>query len=175
MVKTLVMLMLLAWPSSAQEIAQSPEWSSAKDLLTTVRANRSLDFFDAALASSGMAKMLRDEGPLTVFALSNRAFTNLVKTDLETLLTNRVALQALLERYIVRGTIPKNDIASLLSAKTLAGVNLRADVRIEGSYVNGVRLSQGEIPCTNGIIHVLDSFDPRLVHDAVALGKTSRR
>jgi hypothetical protein len=36
------------------------------------------------------------------------------------------------------------------------------------------KLSQSEIRSTNGMIHVLDSFDPGLVHDAVALAQASR-
>jgi uncharacterized surface protein with fasciclin (FAS1) repeats len=142
----------------------------ARDLFTTAQANRSLSMFAVAIQSSGMAKMLREEGPLTVFALSNRAFANLAKEDLEALLTNRAAMHVLLEHYIARGSI--NDLSS---ARTLLGGKLRADIRSEGSYVNGAQLKQGGIRCTNGTIHVLDSFDPGLVRDAVAVSTVSRR
>jgi uncharacterized surface protein with fasciclin (FAS1) repeats len=175
MVNILVILTLLAGLSSAQEIAQTPNASVAKDLLTTVRADRSLGFFDSAITSSGMAKMLNEKGPFTVFALSDHAFANLSKDDLGTLLANPSVMHVLLAHYIVRGAITKDDTASLLSAKTLAGVDLRTDVRSEGTYVNGAKLSQSEIRCTNGMIHVLDSLDPGLVHDAVALAIASRR
>ncbi len=117
--------------------------------------------------------MLREEGPLTVFALSNRAFANLPKEDRETLLTDRAAMHFLLAHYIVRGLISTGD--SLLSARTLVGVKLRTDIRSEGSYVNGAKLNQADILCANGVIQVLDSFDPGLVHDAVATSKTNRK
>ncbi len=174
-VRVVAVLMILVGLAIAQEISKKLPSGLSQDLLTVAQGNRSLSMFAAAAQSSGMAKMLREEGPLTVFALSNRAFANLPKDDLEALVMNQAAMHFLLEHYITRGNIAQDDTASLLSAKTLVGVKLRTDIRSEGSYVNGAKLNQGDIRCTNGMIHVLDSFDPGLVHDAVVLAKASRR
>ncbi len=160
---------LLAGFAIAQDVARDAAAIQTQDLLTTAQEDRSLAMFVTAVQSSGMAKMLREEGPFTVFALSNRAFANLPKEDRETLLTDRAALHLLLA-----GTIPADDSASLQSARTLVGVKLHIDIRSEGSYVNGAKLVQSEIPCRNGMIHVLGSFDPGLVRDAVALSRTNR-
>jgi uncharacterized surface protein with fasciclin (FAS1) repeats len=172
--KIVVAIMLLAGLSIAQEANIEVPSTHGQDLLTAAQSDRSLAMFVTAVQSSGMAKMLQDEGPLTVFALSNRAFANLPKEDRETLLTDRAAMHFLMAHYITRGIIPANDTASLQSARTLVGAKLRTDIRSEGSYVNGARLSQTDTRCTNGIIHVLDSFDPGLVHDAVAMAKSNR-
>ena len=169
------LLMMLASLAIAQDIARDPANKQAGDLLTVAEANHSISIFVTALRSSGIARMLQDQGPLTVFALSNQAFANLPKRDLDALLTNQAAMYVLLAHYIAHGSIPKDDTANLLSARTLMGAKLRTDIRSEGSYVNGAKLSQSEIRCTNGVIHVLDSFDPGLVHDAVALAKASGR
>jgi uncharacterized surface protein with fasciclin (FAS1) repeats len=153
-VRIAVLMTVLAGLAIAQD---------TQDVFTEAQANHSLSMFVAAIRSSGMAKLLRDEGPLTVFALSNRAFANLPKEDLEALLTDRAAMHVLLSHYIARGSI--NDLSS---ARTLLGGRLRTDIRSEGSYVNGAKLGQGGIRCTNGEIHVLDSFDLGLVRDATA-------
>jgi transforming growth factor-beta-induced protein len=166
--------MLLAGAAIAQDGYEVGS-THRQDLLTVAQSDRSLAMFVTAVQSSGMAKMLREEGPFTVFAVSNRAFTNLPKEDRETLLTDRAALHFLMAHYIARGIIPANDTTSLQSARTLVGVKLHIDIRSEGSYVNGAKLSQSDIQCTNGIIHLLDSFDPGLVHDAVAMARTNRR
>jgi len=79
----------------------------------------------------------------------------------------------LMGHYIARGSIGTDDPADLLSAKTIVGVKLRTDIRNEGSYVNGAKVTGADIRCANGTIHVLDSFDPGLVHDAVAMARTS--
>jgi uncharacterized surface protein with fasciclin (FAS1) repeats len=155
--KIVAIFMLLAVFGIAQDaISQA---SPAPDLLSTLQADRSLAMFVNAVQSSGMAKILREEGPLTVFALSNRAFANLPKEDRETLLTDRAAMHLLMAHYIVRGIIPDNDTASLQSARTLAGVKLHIDIRSEGSYVNGAKLSPFDIQCTNGMIHVVRTRD----------------
>jgi uncharacterized surface protein with fasciclin (FAS1) repeats len=172
-VKVVTMFMLLAAFAIAQDALR--EASPAPDLLSTLQADRSLAMFVTAVQSSGMAKMLREEGPLTVFALSNRAFANLPKEDRETLLTDRAALHFLMAHYMIRGVISASDAAGLQSARTLVGVKLHIDNRSEGSYVNGAKLSQSDIQCTNGIIHVLDSFDPGLVREAVAMARTNRK
>jgi uncharacterized surface protein with fasciclin (FAS1) repeats len=170
--KIVTMFMLLTAFAIAQDAIR--EATPAPDLLTTLQADRSLAMFVTAVQSSGMAKMLREEGPFTVFALGNRAFANLPKEDRETLMTDRAAMHLLMAHYITRGIIPTNDTASLQSARTLVGVKLHIDIRSEGSYVNGAKLSSYDIRCANGIIHVLDSFDPGLVEDAVAMARTNR-
>lgn len=149
--------------------------SPSRDLLTVAQADHSLSMFVTAVRLSGMAKVLRDEAPLTVYALSDQAFANLAKDDREVLFTNPPAMNILLARYIARGSIRNNDTLSLLSARTLPGVKLRTEIRSEGLYVNGAKLSQLDIRCTNGRLHALDAFDPQLVRDAVALAKADRR
>lgn len=119
-----------------------------------------------------MARMLREEGPLTVFALSNRAFANMSKEDREVLLADHGAMHFLLGHYIARGTIRIEDTADLMSARTILGAKLRTDIRKEGSYVNGAKVNEADIRCANGIIHVVDSFDLGLVHDVVAMSRS---
>src|SRR5260370_16755595 len=123
---------LLAGFAIAQDAARDATAIQTQDLLTTAQEDRSLAMFVTAVQSSGMAKMLREEGPFTVFALSNRAFANLPKEDRETLLTDRAALHLLLAHYIARGTIPADATASLQSARTLVGVNLPTDIPRHG-------------------------------------------
>jgi uncharacterized surface protein with fasciclin (FAS1) repeats len=161
-------LLLLTSVALAQEITRkSPNQS--RDVFAVAQSDNNLSMFVTVVQSSGMVKMLREEGPFTVFALSNRAFANLPKGEMEALFSNRAAMHTLLTHYIVRGNI--SDAAELSSARTLGGVKLRTDVRSEGYYVNGVEFERNEINCANGVIYVLDRFDPALLHDALALAE----
>lgn len=169
--KMIVAIVLLAGMAIAQDVTREATVIGTLDLLTTLQSDRSLAMFVAATQSSGMAKMLREEGPFTVFALSNRAFARLSKEDRETLLNDRSAMHLLLSRYIARGTIVTDDNTTLQSARTLVGVKFHVDVRSEGTYVNSAKLSGADIRCSNGVIHVLDSLDPGLVHEAVAMSR----
>lgn len=169
------LLMLLTGLAIAQDVSREPASDQERDLFSAVQSDHSLSMFVTATQSSGLAKMLREEGPLTVFAPSDRAFVTLLKEDRETLISNRAAMRILLAHYIAHGSIPLDDTVELLSARTLLGVKLRTDIRGEIAYVNGAKLDHSEIPCANGVIYVLDSFDPGLVHEAVALAKTGEK
>jgi len=172
--RIVAVLMLLTGLGIAQDVTVPAE-SGARDLLRVAEAERSLAMFVTAVQSGGMAKVLQDEGPLTVFALSNRAFASLRKEDREALLANPAAMNILLAHYIVHGNIAGDDETDLSSARTLMGAKLRTDIRGEGFYVNGARLGQTGIRCTNGTIYVLDSFDPGLLHDALVMSRADPR
>ena|ERR1700727_2614913 len=146
--------------------AQGQEQRQSVDLLKAAEAEGSLNFFVTAAQSSGLAKMLKEGGPFTVFAPSDRAFINLAKEDRDTLLNNHLAMHLLLSRYIVRGVVG-GDAASLSSARTLMGVKLRADDHAGVLYVNAAQPRKSGIACRNGVLHVVDLFDPMLVHEAV--------
>jgi uncharacterized surface protein with fasciclin (FAS1) repeats len=162
-------LLLLTSVGLAQEITREPLPNQSRDIFAVAQSENNLSMFVTAVQSSGMAKILREEGPFTVFALSNRAFANLPKGEMEVLLSNRAAMHVLLAHYIVPGNV--TEAAELPSARTLAGVKLRVDVRIEGYYVNGAEFDGKEIECANGVIYVLGRFDPGFLHDAVAIAE----
>jgi uncharacterized surface protein with fasciclin (FAS1) repeats len=141
---------------------------AASDILTTLRANSSVGLFANSAPLSAMAEDLSGGGSLTVFALSDQAFAMLPREEWKILMTNRVALHLLLAHYVVPGVVRKDDPAGLIAARTIMGSALRVDVRNEGVYVNGAIPVGDEIECSNGIIYVLDRFDPGFVHEAVA-------
>src|SRR5258708_971545 len=163
--RVVAVLAIFATFAVGQEQRQSSDLPI--DLLRAAEAEGSLNFFVTAAQSSGLAKMLKEEGPFTVFALSDRAFINLAKEDRDTLLNDHFAMHMLLSRYIVRGVVV-GDAASLSSARTLMGVKLRMDDHQGTLYVNGATLTRAEITCGNGTLRVLDRFDPELVREAVA-------
>ncbi len=167
-------LLVLAGSALAQDASRDSATTEAHDLLTMSASNQSLSMFVNLLRMNGLAKMLREENPLTVFALTNQAFANLQNDDRKVLMTDHAALHFLLEHYIVRENIVDNDPTKMSTARTLQGLKLRTEVRSEGLYVNGARLSHDGIPCTNGILYTLDAFDPALVYQAVALARSNR-
>lgn len=163
---TAVVLVMFVTAAMAQQQGQSA------DLLDAAQAERSLSMFVTAVQASGMAKMLKEGGPFTVFAPSDRAFIGLAKEDRATLFADPAAMRMLLSRYIVRRTAG-SDPANLSSLRTLVGLKLLTDVHEGARYVNGAVLPPTEIVCANGTIRVLDHLDPILVQHAVisATGK----
>jgi uncharacterized surface protein with fasciclin (FAS1) repeats len=167
------MLIALAGSALAQDASRDSATTESRDLLTVSASDESISMFVNLLRTSGLAKLLREENPLTVFALANQAFANLQKEDRKVLLTDHAALNFLLGHYIVRENIVDNDASKMSSARTLQGLKLRTELRSEGLYINGAKLIHGGIPCSNGILYTLDSFDPELVYQAVALARSN--
>jgi uncharacterized surface protein with fasciclin (FAS1) repeats len=150
-------------------MAQGRKTMGAADILSTVQAKKSLTSFDSALRLGGMTGTLRGKGPFTVIAPADGAFANLAKDDMQKLMTSPIAMNALLARYVVYGNIASNDAASLSSARTLMGATLRADGHNGDLRINGAKVVEGDIRCANGVVHIVDHFDPSLVREALAL------
>jgi len=172
--RNLVALVLITVSAIAQDQPRKSD-SHAQDLLAAAQTDRSLGMFVAAVRSSGLAKVLREEGSLTVFALSNQAFASLHKDQLEALLKHPPALHFLLARYIVPGTVLSDDADHWTSARTLAGVKLRADLRSEGTYVNGAKLGHQPIRGSNGAVYILNTIDLALVQESLDLVRSDNR
>jgi uncharacterized surface protein with fasciclin (FAS1) repeats len=165
-------LFALIGSSFAQDTPRELATTVERDLLTVAASDPSLSMFVNLLRMSGLAKLLRDENPITVFALSNQALANLQKEDRKVLFTDPAALHFLLEHYIVSGNIVDNNAAKISNATTLPGIKLRTESKSEGFYVNGARLTHPAVRCANGAIYILDAFDPLLVHKALTLANS---
>lgn len=122
----------------------------------------------AALKAAGLDTALNAEGPFTIFAPSNDAFTALIEategvTNLEELIAKlgAEAISDLLKYHVVSGS--KLSAADLISAapeitKSLQGDAIFYEV-IEGKVtLNGkTKVTSPDAEASNGVIHVLDS------------------
>jgi transforming growth factor-beta-induced protein len=150
-------------------MAQESKSPGPTDVLRTVQSHKSLTSFGVALRLGGLTATLRGEGPFTVIAPADGAFASLPKDEMQKLMTSPAAMSVLLAHYVVHGYVASNDATSLSSARTLMGATLRADSRNGDVRVNGAKIVEGDIRCTNGVIHVVDHFDAGLVREAVAI------
>ncbi|MEN8871771.1 MAG: CIA30 family protein [Akkermansiaceae bacterium] len=129
----------------------------------------------AALTESGLFEVLQGDGPLTVFAPTDKAFAKLPKGTVENLLKpeNRDKLQAILKYHVIPGA---TDLASALkagSAKTVQGEPVSiafADGRVK---VGKAAILNADISCSNGVIHVIDSvlLPPAPANDIPSVAK----
>jgi len=165
MLKTIAAVALFATLAAAQH----SKAAGPADVLSTVEAHKSLTMFRTSLISSGVASMLRSDGPFTVIAPTDQAFANVPKDEMQKLLTHPAAMNFLLARYVVRGNIASRDAAGFSSAKTLMGVNLRSENPNGELTVNGAKIVEGDIRCANGVVHVVNSIDFSLVREAIAI------
>jgi transforming growth factor-beta-induced protein len=113
----------------------------------------------AALKAAGLTEALSGEGPFTVFAPTDEAFSKLPGGTVESLLKpeNRDKLIGILKYHVVPGRIYSEDALAAKSAKTLQGQAVQIAVRGGQPMVNDARLIATDVDATNGVIHVIDS------------------
>ena len=112
-----------------------------------------------ALQAAELVEALSGEGPFTVFAPTDAAFAKVPAATLESLLKpeNRDQLVAVLTFHVVPGRVMAADAVKLSNATTLNGQRFDIAVRDGKVFVGEAQVVRTDIPCSNGVIHVIDA------------------
>jgi len=111
----------------------------------------------AALEAAGLVETLKGEGPFTVFAPTDDAFSKLPAGTLEGLLNDIPALTDILLYHVVSGKVMAADVVNLTTADSVLGKPLAIEVRDGKVFVAGSQVIITDIETTNGVIHVIDT------------------
>lgn len=111
-----------------------------------------------AAQQAGLAEALAGEGPLTVFAPTDEAFSALPDGTVESLLKpeNKEQLGAILKYHVVSGRVYSDQALKAGSAETLEGSAISITKSSEGVMVDDARVVSADIDASNGVIHVID-------------------
>lgn len=109
-----------------------------------------------AVQEAGLVEKLSEEGPFTVFAPTDEAFSKLPKGTIENLLKDKQKLTQILTYHVVPDKVMSETVMTLSNAKTAQGKELSIDTS-QGVKVDQANVVQTDIECTNGVIHVIDS------------------
>jgi uncharacterized surface protein with fasciclin (FAS1) repeats len=109
-----------------------------------------------AVKAAGLVETLSGQGPFTVFAPDDDAFTKLPAGTVDSLLKDIPKLKDILTYHVVAGKIMAADVAGITSVKTVQGKELSIDAQ-DGVKVNESKVIKSDIEASNGVIHVIDS------------------
>ena len=125
--------------------------------------NENLTSLVAALQVAGLAEALNGDGPFTVFAPTNAAFSAFLTANGFSQLSDVPVdlLTQVLLNHVISGELMAGDLSTSYGntlATTTAGENLSIYINTS----NGVRLNvssvtQADITASNGVIHVVDA------------------
>ena len=133
---------------------------SEKDIVDTAVSAKVFNTLVAAVQAADLVAALKSDGPFTVFAPTDKAFSKLSAGTVESLLKpeNKQKLINILKYHVVAGDVKAADVVKLSSAKTLLGQKVKIKVKNGKVYLNGkTRVVQTDIAAKNGTIHVIDS------------------
>ncbi|MCB9654668.1 MAG: fasciclin domain-containing protein [Deltaproteobacteria bacterium] len=137
--------------------------SASSDLSTLVAA---------VVASSSSVQSALASGPITVFAPVNSAFAALPAADLEALLADQQALDAVLTYHVVAGQVLSSDLSDGQTLTTAGGKTLRVAIGTSGATLtdesgNVVNVTGADLRLLNGTVHLIDGV---LMPAAASLG-----
>jgi uncharacterized surface protein with fasciclin (FAS1) repeats len=149
----------LAREAAATHVQTVAYKAEAKDIVDTAVAAGDFATLVAAVKAAGLVETLKGAGPFTVFAPTDAAFAKLPEGTVATLLKpeNKDKLVAILTYHVVPGKVMAADVVKLSEAKTVQGK--AAKIKVEGGtvMVDGAKVVKTDIPCSNGVIHVIDA------------------
>ena len=164
--KQLLSVFLLAFTLTSFNV-----FSQEKNIVEVAVSSDAHTTLVAAVKAADLVGVLTSEGPFTVFAPTNDAFSKLPAGTVETLLKpeNISKLQAILKYHVVSGNFMASDVVALINKNngmatipTVNGSSLTAMIK-DGSVflkdVNGnmSKISATDLKASNGVIHVIDS------------------
>jgi transforming growth factor-beta-induced protein len=128
------------------------------DIVDVAVNNGSFTVLVAALQQAELVEALQGEGPFTVFAPTDEAFTKLLEQlniTAEDLL-NHPQLSEVLLYHVVPGKVMSTDLSDDMKAPTLLGEDIVVDLS-NGVVINESNVVAADIEATNGVIHVIDT------------------
>ena len=155
--KYIVVLTLALLISATQINFAGDEKSGKKDIVNVALEAGNFTTLATALTEAGLIDALKGEGPFTVFAPTDDAFSKLPKGTLESLLKDKEALKNILLYHVVSGNVKSTDVVNLKSAETLSGQNININFDGKSVMINNSHVVSADIMASNGIIHVIDT------------------
>jgi len=135
-----------------------PPPSGPGTLVETAVAAGSFSTLIAAVKAAGLVDALNAEGPLTVFAPTDKAFAALPEKTIKQLLSpaGKDQLTDILTFHTVKGNVSAGDALNAKKATALNGKSL-AFTFADGAFkVQDAKILNVDIEASNGTIHVID-------------------
>ena len=128
------------------------------DIVETAANAGTFNTLIAAAKAAGLVDALKGDGPLTVFAPTDEAFSALPAGTIATLLKpeNKDQLARILQYHVVAGNIGSSALADGVVLNTLAGIDAGISKTEGGFNVENARIVATDIIASNGTVHVID-------------------
>ena len=131
------------------------------DLFERIETEDQLGIFTSALEISGWKQTLQENGPFTVFAPTDEAFSRVfvrLDTTQEDFFADAERLYSLLSFHIVSEARSMDELQSRSSLMPLRRSSLVIELRDGELLLNQeARILSGDLPATNGWLHIVDT------------------
>jgi len=129
------------------------------DIVATATSAGNFQTLLSAATAAGLVQTLQGTGPFTLFAPTDAAFAKLPAGTVDGLVKpeNRARLASILKLHVLASKVMAGEIGGKkLSPASVTGEMLHID-GTNGVTVNGAKVVQADIACSNGVIHAIDT------------------
>lgn len=130
-----------------------------KDIINTLKNNEFASFqtlLDGLQQAFDLDQTLKNKGPYTLFAPSDKAFKTMPDADVQSLFANKKKLKQVLSYHIVNGRFDSKALRTMKSIKTMEGHEIKITTKNGDLYVDKSLVLTTDIPCSNGVIHIIN-------------------
>jgi uncharacterized surface protein with fasciclin (FAS1) repeats len=129
-----------------------------KDILQTMKETDLFATLFTVLDAAGLCETLSGPGPFTLFAPVEESFNKLSIEDRKDLLQSRWKQRQMLASHVLADRVTVADIENMGLAKMMNGKIVDIAVDGDGIMIDGAKIIQGDIFCSNGVIHAIDAI-----------------
>lgn len=126
------------------------------NLVEVAASSGSFNTLVTAVKAAGLVEILSSDGPFTVFAPSDDAFSLIPAEKLQQLLSDKEALRAVLTYHVVPGKVYAKEVMKLHTAETVNGQSIQVRAEDGSVMIDEATVISVDIEATNGVIHVID-------------------
>jgi uncharacterized surface protein with fasciclin (FAS1) repeats len=138
-------------------VCATPALAQPKDVVDTAVAAGSFKTLAKLLADAELVGVMKGPGPYTVFAPTDEAFAKVPKDVLDGLARDKAKLQEVLKYHVLTSKWTTDDIKLVKQTGTAQGKSVAFATAGGAVTVNGARVVQANIDCTNGMVHAIDA------------------
>ena len=111
------------------------------------------------IEQAGLSSTINNQGPFTIFAPTDAAFSKFPKQLLDKLMLpeNNEHLISVLAHHVVFGQHEADEIAKMSELQTVEGSNAHIETNAQHIKVEAANVTQTDIIADNGVIHAIDS------------------
>ncbi len=128
------------------------------DIVATAQGSEDLSTLVAAVTAGDLVETLQGEGPFTVFAPTNQAFSD-IQSTVDTLLKpeNKDDLVNVLTYHVVPGSYPASELKDGQELTTVQGEKLTVSIDGDTVKVGDATVESADVNADNGVVHVIDT------------------
>lgn len=161
--KNLLFILSLTLSATVLFTACKDDDNDPKSIVDLAKGNADLTILVDALVRADLATTLEGNGPFTVLAPTNAAFTSLLGTLGASSLNDIPVdqLKNILLNHVISGDVRSNALANgyvstLATGPNNSPISLFVDISSGVKFNNGAKVTTADIAASNGVVHVID-------------------